>query len=100
MPSLRRAWRQAVDHAVRIAERHGRRLFAEDVLAGLGGGHHGIGVQRVGSNDGDDVDLRVGQHRVQGGVNLGLGGEVVGQLLGPLLLYVADRHEFRLCRVP
>ena len=64
-------------HLIEAVERNGRRLFAEDVLAGFGGAHGPLGVHGVGQRVVDDVDVGVGEQRfvaAEGFGNALLGG--------------------------
>ena len=63
--------RQCSTIAPRLGRVEGQRLLAEDVLAGVGRGHHPGLVQLVGQRDVDRVDLGVGQDLVVAAVALG-----------------------------
>ena len=51
-------------HCVHLSKGDGQRFLAEHVLARLHGFDAPFGVQAVGQRDVDDVDVRVGQHRL------------------------------------
>ncbi len=84
------------DHAIGLGQRHGRRLLAKHVLAGLGCGQHRLGVAIVGRDDVDHLHVGIGQHAGKLGVGLCVRGELACQLLGPLSLDVADGDQLGL----
>ena len=51
-----------IEHLLAFLDIHGEGLFAEDVLAGFGGGDGDLGMDVVRRHDIDDVDIRIIDH--------------------------------------
>jgi hypothetical protein len=69
-----------LDQPVELGGVHGHGLFGEHVLARLDGLERPLQVEVVGERDVDRLDLRVGQERFVGGVDLQVRREVAKPL--------------------